>query len=207
MIRALMYQHKCAKIITSNFAVSFSLLPLPSFSPSRIRFSSMLLANDTGFEEHLIPMAESSTWISIEVSGFGQKNTVWGDLGSRVKRSDVGLIILPHSLQLLSLVFSTTSIPRDHRFSTSSIGLNRPRADPTVCAFSMQQRGSWRSSLQRKRFHRTPSYLTRGARQPDEVKLQDSSDPNVKEKPGYQKIDYCCKQTLADDLQWVWVDT
>jgi hypothetical protein len=41
----------------------------------------------------------------------------------------------------------------------------------------------------------------------DEVKLQELSDSRVKEKPGYQKIDYCCKQALQDGFQWVWVDT
>lgn len=41
----------------------------------------------------------------------------------------------------------------------------------------------------------------------DEVKLQDLSDPNVKEKPRHQKIDYCWKQALEDGLDWVWVDT
>jgi hypothetical protein len=41
----------------------------------------------------------------------------------------------------------------------------------------------------------------------DEVKLQDLGDPSVKEKPGYQKIEYCCKQALRDSLEWVWVDT
>jgi hypothetical protein len=34
----------------------------------------------------------------------------------------------------------------------------------------------------------------------DEVKLQELSDSRVKEKPGYQKIDYCCKQALQDGL-------
>lgn len=41
----------------------------------------------------------------------------------------------------------------------------------------------------------------------DEVKLQDLSEPNAKEKSGYGKIDYCCKQALEDDIEWVWVDT
>jgi len=41
----------------------------------------------------------------------------------------------------------------------------------------------------------------------DEVKLQELSDFWVKKKPGYQKIDYCCKQALQDGFQWVWVDT
>jgi hypothetical protein len=41
----------------------------------------------------------------------------------------------------------------------------------------------------------------------DEVKLQDLDDPRVKEKPGYQKIDYCCKQAICDGIQWIWVDT
>jgi hypothetical protein len=41
----------------------------------------------------------------------------------------------------------------------------------------------------------------------DEVKLQELSDPRAKEKPGYQKIDYCCKEALQDGFQWVWVDT
>jgi hypothetical protein len=41
----------------------------------------------------------------------------------------------------------------------------------------------------------------------DEVKLQELSESRIKEKPGYQKIDYCCKQALQDGLQWVWIDT
>jgi len=41
----------------------------------------------------------------------------------------------------------------------------------------------------------------------DEVKLQDLTELTVKTKPGYLKIDYCCKQAREDDLQWVWVDT
>jgi len=41
----------------------------------------------------------------------------------------------------------------------------------------------------------------------DEVKLQELEDPNVRQKLGYQKIEYCCRQALNDQLEWVWVDT
>jgi hypothetical protein len=41
----------------------------------------------------------------------------------------------------------------------------------------------------------------------DEVTLQDLDDPNVAKKPGYQKIDYCCKQARNDGFKWVWMDT
>lgn len=41
----------------------------------------------------------------------------------------------------------------------------------------------------------------------DEVKLQDLEDPDVTHKPGYRKIEYCCKQAECDGLEWAWIDT
>lgn len=41
----------------------------------------------------------------------------------------------------------------------------------------------------------------------DEVKLQDLIDINVRDKVGYQKIDYCCLQALKEGIEWVWIDT
>lgn len=41
----------------------------------------------------------------------------------------------------------------------------------------------------------------------DEVKLQELEHSEVEQKPGYQKIEYCCLEALREDLEWVWVDT
>ena len=41
----------------------------------------------------------------------------------------------------------------------------------------------------------------------DEVAFQEIRLPDVRKKAGYKKIQYCCKQALQDELEWVWVDT
>lgn len=43
----------------------------------------------------------------------------------------------------------------------------------------------------------------------EEVTLQDmvSTTGSLKEKEGFKKIQYCCSQALADELDWAWVDT
>ncbi|KAF2963944.1 hypothetical protein GQX73_g9620 [Xylaria multiplex] len=44
----------------------------------------------------------------------------------------------------------------------------------------------------------------------DEVSFRDwhhEPRPEVQKKQGYRKIDYCCKQAIAEGLEWIWVDT
>ncbi|KAI3319068.1 HET-domain-containing protein [Xylariaceae sp. AK1471] len=41
----------------------------------------------------------------------------------------------------------------------------------------------------------------------EEVSFQDLEKPDHKQKIGYTKIDRCCRQAEADELEWIWVDT
>ena len=41
----------------------------------------------------------------------------------------------------------------------------------------------------------------------EEVSLQDLAQPEVSRKEGFQKIRYCCEQSLKDNLEFAWVDT
>ncbi|KAL7623180.1 hypothetical protein AAE478_006861 [Parahypoxylon ruwenzoriense] len=44
----------------------------------------------------------------------------------------------------------------------------------------------------------------------EEVSLKDwetMSRPDVREKEGFKKLEYCCRQAARDGLEWVWVDT
>jgi len=41
----------------------------------------------------------------------------------------------------------------------------------------------------------------------DEVSYQDIKTRRAREKKGFAKIRYCCKQALADGIHYAWVDT
>jgi hypothetical protein len=41
----------------------------------------------------------------------------------------------------------------------------------------------------------------------DECVLHEMDSPQAKLKKGYEKIDRCCQQAIADGLEWAWVDT
>nr|OQO21674.1 hypothetical protein B0A51_10548 [Rachicladosporium sp. CCFEE 5018] len=41
----------------------------------------------------------------------------------------------------------------------------------------------------------------------NEVLFDDIHKPDVKELPGYHKIDYACRQAIRDKLEYVWIDT
>ena len=41
----------------------------------------------------------------------------------------------------------------------------------------------------------------------DECSLQEMEKSSAKTKKGYQKIEKCCLQAIADSLEWAWVDT